>query len=106
MIARTSGEQIPKAGTYPAQRPSGPAWAASPLVRLGGAARLAPRCPHCNSIVYSRRNRLCGVCSRELPDAFRFSEAEAQRIVRLLTVERERHRRWISKRFLEAVSVL
>jgi hypothetical protein len=46
------------------------------------------------------------VCSRELPDAFQFSEAEAQGIVRLLTVERERHRRWISKRFLEAVSVL
>lgn len=106
MTARTSGEQISQADTYPAQRPSWATRPGSPLVRFGGASRLTPRCPHCNSIVYSRRNRLCGVCSRELPDSFRFSEAEAQSVVRLLTVERERHRRWISKRFLEAVSVL
>lgn len=74
--------------------------------RLAALRRPAPRCPHCGSIIYSRRNSLCGLCGRDLPDALRFSDEESRRVVRILTVERERHRRWISKRFLEAVSVL
>ena len=78
----------------------------SPMVRLTGATCPAPRCPHCDSIVYSRKNKLCGVCSRQLPDSFLFSEAEATRVARILAIEKERHRKWISKAFLDAVSVL
>ena len=38
------------------------------------------RCPECNSIVYSRRNRLCGVCGESLPAELLFSPDEARRI--------------------------
>ena len=57
------------------------------------------RCPHCSSIVYSRRHRLCGACSGELPDSCLFSEQEARRVEMLLRSEQERHRRWTQKVF-------
>lgn len=105
MIARVFGDHTQQAGSCPADR----SWASleiGSMIRLAALRRPAPRCPHCGSIIYSRRNSLCGRCGRELPDAFRFSEEESRRVVRILAVERERHRRWISKRFLEAVAVL
>lgn len=57
------------------------------------------RCPHCHSIVYTRRHRLCGVCSGELPDCCLFNDREARRIEMLLRSEKERHRRWNQKVF-------
>jgi hypothetical protein len=61
-------------------------------------------CPHCGSIIYSRRNKLCGVCSQSLPDQCLFSAHEAQRIGELLRVEQQRHRRWNEKEFRHALS--
>src|SRR5438552_7719669 len=55
------------------------------------------KCPHCGSIIYSRRHRLCGVCDRQLPGEFLFSAQEAERIEALLRAERVRHRRWLSR---------
>src|SRR5437667_4550821 len=55
------------------------------------------RCPKCDSIVYSRRHRLCGTCCQPLPEEYLFSPYEAQRIQRMLERERERYRAWIKK---------
>ncbi|MBM3840966.1 MAG: hypothetical protein FJ398_24025 [Verrucomicrobia bacterium] len=57
------------------------------------------RCPHCDSIVYSRRHKLCGVCSRPLPDNFAFSVEEARRLEKILSNERMRHRSWLARTF-------
>jgi hypothetical protein len=55
------------------------------------------RCPECNSIVYSRRNKLCGVCGELLPSSFLFNDHETFQVEALLRNERERHRRWMSR---------
>lgn len=64
------------------------------------------RCPHCGGVVYSRRHRLCGTCSRELPAHFLFTGPEAEKVRTLLTREKARHRAWVSKTFAAAMSVL
>ena len=58
---------------------------------------LGARCPHCNSIIYSRRHKLCGVCSQSLPEDYLFSETEARRIESILRTEQSRHKKWMSK---------
>ena len=55
------------------------------------------RCPHCDSVVYSRRHKLCGVCSEPLPEACLFSEAQAQNVRTMVQEERQRHRVWLQK---------
>jgi ribosomal protein L32 len=62
-------------------------------------------CPHCGSIIYSRRHKLCGLCGRELPEEFRFSSAEALRLENLIRNEQERHRTWMKKSTAGAFSV-
>lgn len=57
----------------------------------------AARCPHCTSIVYSRRSKLCGVCNQILPQIVLFDPTEAERIEQLLVRERHRHRLWMEK---------
>jgi predicted nucleic acid-binding Zn ribbon protein len=76
----------------------------APLSRRIGPAPIALRCPHCNSIVYSRRSKLCGLCSQALPEEFLFSSSDAQRIENILRTEQRRHRQWMSKSFREAVT--
>lgn len=66
------------------------------LARLGVEPE-AHRCPGCNSPVYSRRLKVCGVCGDELPREIRFTLDEAERIDHLLKTERERHRRWLRR---------
>jgi predicted nucleic acid-binding Zn ribbon protein len=61
---------------------------------------LKPRvrlCPSCDSIIYSRRHRLCGVCGQVLPEDCRFTATEAETVEMLLKSERERHRAWRKK---------
>jgi len=36
------------------------------------------KCPKCNSIIYSRRNALCGACGEKLPPELLFSPAERE----------------------------
>ena len=55
------------------------------------------RCPSCNSLVYTRRHSRCGVCEQVLPESFRFTGAEAEKIDILLRTERKRHRAWLTK---------
>lgn len=63
------------------------------------------RCPHCSSIIYSRRNKLCGVCTQELPVELLFSQAEARRVESVLRSEQLRHRAWLAKAFGQAMAV-
>jgi len=49
-------------------------------------------CPSCDSIVYSRRHRLCGVCGEALPTDCLFTATEAQNVEMPLRSERQRHR--------------
>jgi hypothetical protein len=59
------------------------------------------RCPFCNSVIYSRRHKLCGSCGETLPAECLFSAEEAESIAALLTEERDRHRKWLH-RFTES----
>ena len=66
------------------------------LARQIAPNHLEHRCPVCRSIIYSRRHRLCGVCSRPLPEESLFTPSEARRIEKLIESERERHKRWLA----------
>ena len=54
-------------------------------------------CPSCDSIVYTRRHRLCGACGEVLPEDRLFTVGEAQNVEMLLQTERQRHRAWLKK---------
>lgn len=54
-------------------------------------------CPHCQSIVYSRRHKTCGVCFQPLPSACTFSPEESASVKSIFEEERVRHRNWLGK---------
>lgn len=56
------------------------------------------KCPSCDSIVYSRKSRFCGVCGTNLPASFLFSQTERAGVSRLIESERSKHRAWLSRR--------
>ena len=66
------------------------------LARIGVQPREA-RCPACGSIVYSRRQKLCGVCEESLPGSCLFDRTETQRVECLLRTELRRHRAWLQR---------
>ena len=41
-------------------------------------------CPACGSVIYSRRAKLCGVCSARLPDELRITGENAEKIGMLM----------------------
>jgi len=67
------------------------------LLRRLGVEPREQRCPHCSSLVYTRRHRQCGVCEQVLPPSFLLSGVEAQRVDKLLRTERKRHRAWLMR---------
>jgi hypothetical protein len=36
------------------------------------------RCPHCQSPIYSRKHKICGVCEKPLPENVLLSKAQIQ----------------------------
>lgn len=82
-----------------------PARTQLPLTRKIAAKNNTLRCPHCDSIVYSRRSKLCGVCGRGLPSEYLFSPTEAARVENILRSERSRHRQWMNRASKQAVTV-
>jgi predicted nucleic acid-binding Zn ribbon protein len=54
-------------------------------------------CPSCDSIVYSRRHRSCGVCGKALPADCLFTAEEAESVEMLLRTERQRHKAWLKR---------
>ena len=51
------------------------------------------KCPHCDSVVYSRRNVLCGVCGKRLPDSVLFTAEERAVVERELAEAKRRARK-------------
>jgi hypothetical protein len=43
---------------------------------------MSPKCPNCGSVIYSRKNALCGVCGKSLPPELLFTADERQRAER------------------------
>ena len=43
------------------------------------SSSMNPVCPNCGSIIYSRRNKLCGVCGKPLPEDLLFSPEERRK---------------------------
>ncbi len=39
-----------------------------------------PKCPKCGSIIYSRRNILCGVCGERLPEELLFTPEQREKV--------------------------
>src|SRR2546429_9722504 len=68
----------------------------NPFFRIG-VKPLERRCPSCDSIVYSGRHRLCGLCGQVLPADCLFTATEAQNVEMLLRTERQRLRAWLKK---------
>jgi hypothetical protein len=69
----------------------------SNLFSRGVKVQRERRCPNCDSIIYSRRHKACGVCAEPLPLACLFSVQEAESVERLLDEERGRHRKWLQR---------
>ena len=67
------------------------------LFSRGVNPRRERHCPHCDSIVYSRRHKVCGVCCQPLPVACTFTDEESNNVRSLLAEERERHRKWLNR---------
>jgi len=49
-----------------------------------------PKCPQCGSIIYSRRNVLCGVCGKRLPEELLFTPAERAAVEHDIEVLKQR----------------
>jgi len=62
-----------------------------------GAQTQQRHCPFCDSIIYSRRHKLCGVCSHELPEQILFSAEQAKNVTSILRDEQQRHRAWLHR---------
>jgi hypothetical protein len=62
-----------------------------------GAPALQRYCPFCDSIIYSRRHKLCGVCAQELPEQMLFSAEQADNVSSMLRDEQQRHRAWLQR---------
>ena len=41
---------------------------------------MTPKCPKCGSIIYSRRNVLCGVCGERLPPELLFTAEQRESV--------------------------
>ncbi len=70
----------------------------SALVRNITTPKPEMRCPACDSIVYTRRHKLCGVCGEELPKELLFPARIAARLKFLVGAEQEKHRTWVKRR--------
>ena len=64
---------------------------------------MVPKCPACGSVIYSRRNVLCGVCRQRLPNWLLFSPDELQAVERdLKEAKRRMHEAIEDRRASEA----
>ncbi len=50
------------------------------------------RCPKCDSLIYSRKHKLCGKCGSVLPPELLFSEDHIKKLNQQMTDERKRAR--------------
>jgi transcription initiation factor TFIIIB Brf1 subunit/transcription initiation factor TFIIB len=50
------------------------------------------KCPKCQSIIYSRRHKVCGQCGAELPKELLLTEAQVRALDKQLAAEKKRAR--------------
>jgi hypothetical protein len=67
------------------------------LFSRGVSSQPERHCPHCGSLVYSRRHKLCGVCAEPLPSECLFSLEQAVQVQVLMEEERARHKTWLHR---------
>jgi len=48
------------------------------------------RCPHCNAPIYSRKNKICGVCEKPLPPEFLLSDEQVAALRQQMDAEEKR----------------
>jgi hypothetical protein len=48
-----------------------------------------PKCPKCGSVIYSRRNPICGRCGEKLPDSLMFDAATRKKVEKVIEEERK-----------------
>ena len=64
---------------------------------------MSAKCPFCGSLIYSKRNVLCGVCGERLPRESLFTAAERERIEKdLIDARRRLHQATQERRAREA----
>lgn len=54
---------------------------------------MTPKCPKCGSVIYSRKNVLCGVCCERLPADLLFTPEEREKVEEDMKVLKERERK-------------
>lgn len=60
-----------------------------PVSRYAGLQAKEHKCPQCGSIIYSRRNVLCGVCGERLPEELLFQGKEREMVEKNLKAARK-----------------
>jgi transcription initiation factor TFIIIB Brf1 subunit/transcription initiation factor TFIIB len=50
------------------------------------------KCPKCQSIIYSRRHKVCGQCGAKLPTELLLTEAQVRALDKQLAAEKKRAR--------------
>ena len=54
------------------------------------------KCPKCGSVVYSRRNPVCGRCGEKLPKSLMFDKATRKKVDKVIDNDKKRAK-WESK---------
>jgi predicted amidophosphoribosyltransferase len=48
------------------------------------------RCPYCQAPIYSRKNKICGVCEKPLPEELLFSDQQVAELKKQMDAEEKR----------------
>ena len=48
------------------------------------------RCPYCHSPIYSRKNKICGVCEKPLPEELLLSDEQIAALKKQMDAEEKR----------------
>ena len=54
------------------------------------------KCPKCGSVIYSRRNPICGRCGEKLPESLMFDPATRKKMEKVVE-EGKKRAKWESK---------
>jgi hypothetical protein len=64
---------------------------------------VSAKCPFCGSLIYTRRNVLCGVCCKRLPSDLLFTQQEREKVEQdLREAKRRLHQAMEERRAREA----
>jgi predicted amidophosphoribosyltransferase len=55
------------------------------------------RCPYCNSPIYSRKNKICGVCEKPLPKELLLTDEQIALLKKQTDAEEKRAKEFISQ---------